>query len=119
MLRYRELSTPLKIFEGPPQKSISDPYASHFSAVADDGGYLHWLVADDGDAMYLRYSINDAIWTTARKINGRGKLSYLQIGIANGQVAVALSAARGAGSVWLSYGQRSHLPGAIRPGRAA
>ena len=52
--------------------------------------------------MYLRYSINDAIWTTARKINGRGKLSYLQIGIANGQVAVALSAARGAGSVWLS-----------------
>ena len=107
---YGHLSTPVKIFEGPPQKSISDPYASHFSAIADDAGYLHLVVADDGDAMYLRYSINDAVWTPARKINGRRKLSYLQIGIANGQVAVSASAARGAGSVWLS--QTSEPPSA-------
>jgi hypothetical protein len=99
---YDQLSTPVKILEGPPQRSSSDPYASHFSAIADDAGYLHLVVADDGDAMYLRYSIHQGVWTPARKINGRGKMSYLQIGIANGQVAVALSAARGSGSVWLS-----------------
>jgi hypothetical protein len=99
---YGALSTPIAIYEGPVQKSISDPYASHFSVIADDAGYVHLVVADDGDAMYLRYSIQQGVWTTARKINGRNRLSYLQIGIANGQLALSLSAARGAGSVWLS-----------------
>jgi hypothetical protein len=99
---YEQLSAPLKILEGPPQRQINDPYSSHFSAIADEAGYLHLLVADDGNAMYLRYSIGDDAWTLPKKLNGRSKVSYLQIGLANGQVMAAFSAARGPGSVLLS-----------------
>jgi len=99
---YDGLSTPVKILEGAPQRQINDPYSSHFSVIADDTGYLHLLVADDGDALYLRHSIGEAVWTPARKLNGRGKVAYLQIGMANGQVAVVFSAARGLGAVLLS-----------------
>jgi len=37
-----------------------------------------------------------------RRINGADSLSYLQIGLANGQVQLALSASRGSGAVYLS-----------------
>jgi hypothetical protein len=100
--RYDTLSTPVLINEGPPQRPTSDTYASHFSVIADDSGYLHLVIADDGNAMYLRHTIGHGIWTAARKVNGAAKLSYLQIGMANGQVAVVLSASRGAGAVLLS-----------------
>jgi hypothetical protein len=76
--------------------------AAHFSVVADDGGHLHLAIADSGDALYLRYSFADGTWTLARKINNDGSLSYLQIGLANGQVELSLSSSRGAGAVYLS-----------------
>jgi hypothetical protein len=96
------LASPQVIHVGTARAARSDPYASHFSVVADDGGYLHLAIADDGAAMYLRYSMLDGAWTAPRRINGPDKLSYLQIGLANGQVQLSLSASRGAGAVYLS-----------------
>jgi len=101
------LSDSRVIHVGAARSSRSDPYASHFGVVADDAGHLHLAIADDGTAWYLRYSMLDDVWSTARKVNDDGALSYLQIGLANGQVEVALSASRGAGAVYLSndYGE--------------
>lgn len=96
------LADPQVIHVGTARSKRSDPYASHFSVVADDGGHLHLAIADDGAAMYLRYSMLDGTWTEPRQINGLGSLSYLQIGLANGQVQLSLSASRGAGAVYLS-----------------
>jgi len=96
------LAAPQIIHVGTARAVRSDPYASHFSAVADDGGHLHLAVADDGAAMYLRYSMLDGSWTVPRQINGSDSLSYLQIGLANGQVQLSLSASRGSGAVYLS-----------------
>ena len=90
------------IHVGSARAARSDPYASHFSVVADDGGHLHLAIADDGAAMYLRYSMLAGTWTGPRQINGEDSLSYLQIGLANGQVQLTLSASRGSGAVYLS-----------------
>jgi len=92
----------LNINEGTPQRKVSDPYASHFSVIADDLDYLHLAVADDGNALYLRYTSSTGIWTAAEKLNGRIKISYLQLGLSNGQVALAFSASRGQGDVLVS-----------------
>ena len=96
------LAAPQVIHVGTARAARSDPYASHFSVVADDGGHLHLAIADDGAAMYLRYSMLEGTWTVPRRINGAESLSYLQIGLANGQVQLSLSASRGAGAVYLS-----------------
>lgn len=96
------LADPVVIQVGSARSSRSDPYASHFSVVADDGGHLHLAIADDGAAMYLRYSTLDGTWTAPRQVNPDGSLSYLQIGLANGQIAVAMSVTWRAGAVYLS-----------------
>ena len=96
------LAAPQVIHVGTARSARSDPYASHFSVVADDGGHLHLAIADDGAAICLRYSMLDGTWTVPRRINGADSLSYLQIGLANGQVQLALSASRGSGAVYLS-----------------
>ncbi|HSW05270.1 hypothetical protein [Aquabacterium sp.] len=92
----------VKISEGALQRPISDPYASHFSVIGEGDAHLHLAIADDGDVQYLRYTTADDSWTAARKINGRKKVSYLQIGLFNGQIALALSATRGDGGVLVS-----------------
>lgn len=97
----------LNIHEGTPQRKLSDPYASHFSTIADELDYLHLAVADDGNALYLRYTSSTGTWTTAEKLNGRRKISYLQIGLWNGQVALVFSASRGQGEVRVSNDQGS------------
>ena len=96
------LADPQLIQVGSARAARSDPWASHFNVAADDAGYLHLAIADNGAAMYLRYSSQDGTWTTARQINAQGTLSYLQVGLANGQVQLSLSASRGAGAVYLS-----------------
>ena len=101
------LANPQIIHEGTARSARSDPYASHFSVVADDGGHLHLAIADDGAAIYLRYSMIDGTWTTPRQVNDLVSLSYLQVGLANGQVQLSFSSSRGAGAVYLSndYGE--------------
>lgn len=96
------LAEPRVIHVGTARAARSDPYASHFGVVADDGGHLQLAIADDGAAIYLRYSTLDDSWTAPRQINGGDTLSYLQIGLSNGQVQISLSASRGSGAVYLS-----------------
>jgi hypothetical protein len=110
------LAAPQIIHVGGARSARSDPYASHFSVVADDGGHLHLAIADKGAAMYLRYSMLDGTWTEPRQINDDDTLSYLQIGLANGQVQLSLSASRGSGAVYLSndYGGTFTRAAALR-----
>ena len=110
------LAAPQIIHVGTARAARSDPYASHFSVVADDGGHLHLAIADDGAAMYLRYSMPDGSWTVPRRINDQDLLSYLQIGLSNGEVELSLSAARGSGAVYLSndYGETFTLAFSLR-----
>lgn len=110
------LADPQLIHEGSARAARNDPWASHFNVVADDGGHLHLAIANDGAAMYLRYSKLAGTWSAARQINEQGTLSYLQIGIANGQLQLSLSSSRGAGMVYLSndYGDTFRQAFALR-----
>ena len=96
------LSEPVLIQAGSARSSRSDPYASHFGVVADDTGHLHLAILDDSSMRYLRYSMLDGTWSAPRTVDFGGASSYPQIGLANGQVQLAVSLSWRGGAVSLS-----------------
>ncbi len=90
------------VYTSKPQKSIADPYASHFSSVVDDQANVHLLLVDDYGIYYLRLAAGATSWSPARKIGGDTKAVYSQIGLANGKLAVGISVKRGQGAMFVS-----------------
>jgi len=110
------LSEPVLIEAGSARTSRNDPYASHFSVVADDGGHLHLAILDDASVVYLRYAMLDGTWSAARRIDSDGSSSYPQIGMANGRVQLAMSLSWRGGALYLSndYGETFDAAFALR-----
>jgi hypothetical protein len=110
------LSEPVLIEVGSARTSRNDPYASHFSVVADDGGHLHLAILDDASVVYLRYAMLDGTWSAARRIDSDGSSSYPQIGMANGRVQLAMSLSWRGGALYLSndYGETFDAAFALR-----
>jgi hypothetical protein len=70
-----------------PSSPKTDPYASHFSVVADDSNNIHMVLSDNFAVLYFRYSAG--AWTPATTLDTGGSAGYPQIGLANGKLAVA------------------------------
>lgn len=85
-----------------PQRSSSDTWASHFGVIADDAYNLHLVLVDDRSVFYFRLLNGAPAWSTGRKMHGRRNPGYVQIGIANGQIVVAISSSRDAGELFTS-----------------
>lgn len=67
------------LFVSPPP-APRDPYASHFSIVADSQNNLHVVMADDGKLMYFRYGARNG-WGAGRVLDSTATVSYCQISI--------------------------------------
>lgn len=90
------------IYTGVPTKPLEDPYASHFSLVADSSGTLHLITIENFDVLYFRYSLADGTWSSSRQVDDSRKVAYAQIGLTNGALGVAFSVQRGKGSLVVS-----------------
>ena len=93
------------VFTGTPEQSFKDPYASHFSLVADAQNALHLTIVDSYDILYLRSPDGGTSWTAPVRLDDDRKAVYSQIGLANGKLAVAFSAQRGRGVLTVSADQ--------------
>ena len=78
-----------------PTSPKSNPYASHFSLVADNSNTIHMVLADNFEVLYFRYA-GAGPWSPVVKLDTGGKKAgYPQIGVANGKLAVAFSLHQG------------------------
>ena len=64
-----------------PRSTGRDPYASHFSIVADSQKNLHFVVADGGKLYYFPYSGPNGSWGTGRVLDSTAVVAYCQISI--------------------------------------
>lgn len=70
------------LFTRSPVPRLADPYASHFSVVADPSGNLHLAINDNFDVLYLKWSAATAQWPVAKQVDDTRKVVYMQMGSA-------------------------------------
>jgi hypothetical protein len=75
------------LFVSPPP-APQDPYASHFSIVADSANNLHLVMADDNKLRYWRYNARSAAWGPGRVLDSTARVSYCQISFVGGDSLV-------------------------------
>lgn len=68
------------LFVGTPQ-APHDPYASHFSIVADSQKNLHFVMADGEKLYYFRYSGRNRSWGAGRVLDRTAAVKYCQVSI--------------------------------------
>ncbi len=90
------------LFVGAPTARLVDPYASHFSVVADDAGFTHLFLIDNFDVLYFKRDPLTRSWAGGARVDDDKKTAYTQGGIVNGKLAAAWSVQRGAGSAVVS-----------------
>ncbi len=90
------------VFVGVPTARLVDPYASHFSVVADDAGFTHLFLVDSYDVLYFKRDPLTRAWAGGARLDDDKKTAYTQGSIVNGKLAAAWSVQRGAGSAVVS-----------------
>jgi hypothetical protein len=65
-----------------------DPYASHFSVVADDQKNLHMATVDHGQVLYFRFDNQTQAWNPSRFLTKDINAGYLQVSMALGNLAI-------------------------------
>ncbi|MFO1506737.1 MAG: hypothetical protein U1F23_06615 [Lysobacterales bacterium] len=75
----------------------TDPYASHFSLVADAAGNVHLATVDGGQLIYLRYDAASGTWAPPRQLTNQITGAYPQVSIMPGVLVVALDIGTNAG----------------------
>ncbi|WP_425259605.1 hypothetical protein ACPOLB_01905 [Rubrivivax sp. RP6-9] len=88
------------VFAGTPAFRTTDPYASHFSVVADDAGSVHLATIEENRMLHFTRDAATGRWSTSGiLLSGTKKLAYGQNCIANGRLMVAWSVQRGFGNL--------------------
>ena len=88
------------VFAGTPAFRTTDPYASHFSVVADDAGNVHLATIEENSMLHFTRHAATGQWSASGVLlSGTKKLAYGQNCIANGRLMVAWSVQRGFGSL--------------------
>jgi hypothetical protein len=90
------------LYVGATSFRTTDPYASHFSVVADGQGNVHVATIDNYDVYYLRRSANTGAWSAPLKLDDDKNVAYLQLALTNGKVTAGWSVQRGRGSIMTS-----------------
>ncbi len=84
------------------EPDLNDPFASHFSAVADDSQAIHLAVVDDGNVLYFRRDPVLGTWSAPRNVDGARRSVYVKIGWNGEKVFVSIPTNNGAGVVLAS-----------------
>ena len=69
----------------------NDPYASHFSVVADKSNNLYMAIVDHGQLLFLRYLSKQPGWSAPRALTPDLKATYPQLTLASGNVTVMVN----------------------------
>ncbi|GEM_PF-1093518 len=75
-----------------------DPYASHFSAVADSQHNLNLAVVDHGRLLYFRYVDGRQAWSQPQVLTGNVKATYPKISLVQGTLEIFVNAVMNSGS---------------------
>jgi len=67
--------------------SDNDPYASHFSVVADPQGNIHMAISDGGRVGYFRFNATSRQWVS-KWLSGDISAGYVQVAMAGTNVVV-------------------------------
>jgi hypothetical protein len=85
------------LFAAPPPYN-ADPYASHFSVVADLQKNLHVAAVDNGRLIYIRYVNSSKTWQAPRALtSGDVRATYPQISYSGGAIIIASNVSNSAG----------------------
>jgi hypothetical protein len=87
------------VYVGAPSSRLTDPYASHFSAVVDDQGHVHVATIDNYDVYYLRRNGSTGAWSAPLRLDDDKNVAYLQLALTNGRITAGWSVQRGRGAV--------------------
>lgn len=79
------------LFTSTPPYDI-DPYASHFSVVADANRNLHMATVDHGRLLYFRFVNRTQAWNPVRTLTNDIQATYPQVSIAKDRLAIFVNA---------------------------
>jgi hypothetical protein len=79
------------LFTGAPPYD-TDPFASHFSVVADANRNLHMATVDHGRLLYFRFVNRTQTWNPVKALTNDIQAGYPQVSIAQGKLAIFVNA---------------------------